>query len=63
MLVKEKRYMRTEKGKEVNRQIDGLKLFMEKFSNIDNKDAKHLFLWEDYLIYSVIFDINKKIQD
>ena len=63
MLLKEKRYMRTEKGKEVNRQLDGLKLFMEEFSNIDDKEAKYLFLWEDYLIYSVMFDINKKIQD
>jgi len=63
MLLKEKRYMRTEKGKEINRQLDGLKLFIKEFSNIDNKEAKYLFLWEDYLIYSVMFDINRKIQD
>ncbi len=59
----EKNYRRTEKGKEVNRQLDGLKLFMEKFSNIDSKEAQHLILWDDYLIYSVMFNINKKIQD
>lgn len=63
LLSREKHYIRTEKGKEVNKQLDGLKLFMEEFSNIDNKEAKYLFLWEDYLIYSVMFDINKKIQD
>lgn len=59
----EKKYRRTEKGMEVNRQLDGLKLFMEKFSNIDSKEAQHLILWDDYLIYSVMFNINKKIQD
>ena len=60
---KEKKYRRTEKGMEVNRQLDGLKLFMEKFSNIDSKEAKHLILWDDYLIYSVMFNINKRIQN
>lgn len=62
-LSSEKRYMRTEKGKIINEQLDGLKLFMEKFSNLDSKEAKHLALWDDYLIYSVMFNINKKIQD
>ena len=62
-LASEKRYMRTEKGKNINEQLDGLKLFMEKFSNIDSKESKHLALWDDYLIYSVMFNINTKIQD
>ena len=52
-----------EKGKEINAKLDGLKAFMEEFSNIDSKESKHLVLWEDYLIYSVMFDINKKIQE
>ena len=59
----EPNYKRTKKGKEINRQLDGLKLFMEEFSNIENKEAKHLVLWEEYLMYSVMFNINKKIQD
>ena len=57
------KYKRTEKGKEINAKLDGLKAFMEEFSNIDSKESKHLVLWEDYLIYSVMFDINKKIQE
>lgn len=57
------KYKRTEKGKEINTKLDGLKIFMEEFSNIDSKESKHLVLWEDYLIYSVMFDINKKIQE
>ena len=56
-------YIRTEKGKEINKQLDGLKLFMDEFSNINKKEAKYLSLWDDYLIYSVMFNSNKKIQD
>lgn len=62
-LATDKGYRRTEKGKEINSQLDGLKLFMDEFSNIDKKESKHLVLWEDYLIYSVMFNINKKIQN
>ncbi len=57
------KYRRTSLGKEINLQLDGLKKFMEEFSNINNKESKYLVLWEDYLIYSVMFNINKKIQD
>ena len=62
-LATDKGYRRTEKGKEINKQLDGLKMFMEEFSNIDKKESKHLVLWEDYLIYSVMFNTNKKIQN
>lgn len=62
-LSADKGYRRTSKGKEINKQLDGLKLFMEEFSNINNKESKHLVLWDEYLIYSVMFDINKKIQE
>ena len=44
-------------------KLDGLKLFMEHFSNMKNKKAEQLVLWEDYLIYSVMFNINSEIQD
>lgn len=56
-------YIRTDKGKEINKQLDGLKLFMDEFSNIHKKESKYLVLWDEYLIYSVMFDINKKIQE
>ena len=59
----EPQYKRTKKGQEINLQLDGLKLFMEEFSNINDKESQHLILWEDYLVYSVMFDINKNIQN
>lgn len=62
-ILLERRYQRTEKGKEINLQLDGLKMFMEEFSNIKSKESKHLVLWDDYLIYSVMFNINEKIQN
>ena len=49
--------------KENDVNLDEIDDLIKEVSNIDDKEAKHLFLWEDYLIYSVIFDINKKIQD
>lgn len=57
------KYRRTDKGKEINLQLDGLKSFMDEFSNINNKESQHLVLWDEYLIYSVMFNINKKIQN
>lgn len=57
------KYKRTDTGKQINLQLDGLKLFMKKFSNIEKKEAKHLVLWDEYLIYSVMFNINKEIQE
>ena len=56
-------FKRTRKGQEINRKLDGLKLFLKDFSNIDSKQSEHLVLWDDYLIYSVMFNINKKIQE
>ena len=57
------KYTRTDMGKKINLQLDGLKSFMDDLSNIDSKEAKYLALWDEYLIYSVMFDINKKIQN
>lgn len=56
-------YKRTPKGKEINTKLNGLKLYMEHFTDMNNKKAEQLVLWEDYLICSVMFNINHKIQD
>lgn len=56
-------YIRTDKGNEINRKLEGLKLFLRDFSNLKDKEKEDLVLWEDYLIYSVLFNINKKIID
>ena len=52
---------RTKEATEVNGKMEGLKAFLKEYSTLDNKDADEIVLWEDYLIYSVIFKQNKKI--
>lgn len=56
-------YKRSKEGKEINRKLEGLKLFLKDFTTLDNRDHKELLLWEDYLIYSVLFNQNKKIKE
>ena len=51
-------YRRTEKGEEINKNIEGLKQYIKDYSLLKDKDKETLTVWEEYLIYSVIFDIN-----
>lgn len=54
-------YVRTKLGDEINNKLVGLKKYMLDFSNINKNDNKFINLWEEYLVYAVTFDINKKI--
>ena len=54
-------YFRTEKGKELNREIEGLKVFLKDYTLLDEKDKEAVVVWEEYLAYSVLFNQNKKI--
>ena len=56
-------YNRTNKGKDINKKLDGLKQLIKEFGDISNKSSEQLVLWDDYLIYSVMFNQNKKIID
>ena len=40
-------------------KLEGLKVFLKDFGNMKDKDSNELILWEDYMIYSVLFRINK----
>lgn len=55
-------FFRTKKGNEINKKLEGLKNYIKEYSLLKEKDDKSLELWEDYLIYSVIFEQNNKIQ-
>lgn len=56
-----KSYKLTDKGKEIKSKLDGLKLYIKEFSDLDDENKNSLMLWEDYLIYSVMFGVNKNI--
>lgn len=52
-------YIRTKKGNEINELLEGLKNYLKDFTMLDKRSKDELILWEDYLIYSVIFSQNK----
>lgn len=60
-LIKGSSYIRTDKGKQINEKIEGLKNYIIQYSSLESKEKEELILWEDYLIYSVIFKLNTKI--
>lgn len=55
--------VRSKKGKELNNKLNGLKNFLKDFSRIHERNREELVIWEDYLVYSVIFDQNNDIRD
>ena len=54
-------FYRTKLGVEINKNIEGLKKYIKDFSNLENKKIKEIELWDEYLIYSVMFNKNKTI--
>ncbi len=52
---------RTDKGDDVNKKLEGLKIFIRDFSVLEGRERKELILWKEYLIYSVMFNMNKKV--
>lgn len=54
-------YIRTKKGEKINERLEGLKKYIRDFSLLSEREAKEIVLWDDYLIYSIIFEQNKKI--
>jgi len=56
-------YIRSKQGKEINHRLEGLKKYLKEFSTLDEKTKEHLVLWEEFLIYSVVFGTNEKIVD
>lgn len=54
-------YIRTKKAKMLNKKLKGLKNFIRDFSVMEEKRHQEIKIWEEYLIYSVIFNQNDKI--
>ncbi len=53
----------TEKAKEEKENMIELKKYLENYSLIKNRELIEIYLWEKYLAYSVILDINQNIID
>lgn len=61
--IKDNPYFRTKKAEEINKKLEGLKCFLKDFSRLEKREAKEIMLWDEYLIYSVLFGHNSKIID
>ena len=61
MRLKVDNYQRTAAGDEINKKLEGLKIFIRDFSILEGREKKELILWKEYLIYSVVFNINMKV--
>ena len=61
LILKHNSYERTEIGEEINKNIEGLKNFIKDFSILSEREQEELTIWDDYLIYSVLFNQNDKI--
>lgn len=60
MILKSKRLL-TKKGKDIKRKLCGLKMYLNDFSAMKSKDLNEIDLWDEYIIYSVVINENKKI--
>lgn len=52
---------RTKYGEELNKKIEGLKIFLKDYSMLNEKSSELIAIWEEYMVYSVLFGQNKKI--
>lgn len=57
-----KSYKLTSKGKEIKSKLEGLKLYIKEFGNLEDDSKDSITLWQDYLIYSVMFGVNNTIE-
>ena len=57
------KYYRNKKGENLNEKLEGLKNYLKDYSILSEKEQKDISLWEDYLLYSVIFRQNVDVVD
>ena len=58
-----KEYARTIKGNELLNKAYALKNYLQDYSLIEKRTEEELILWEYYLVYSVILDVNVKLKN
>lgn len=54
-------YIRSAEGKQINKNLEGLRKYLIDYSEIKEKTKEEVILWEEYLVYSVMLGINKKV--
>lgn len=52
---------RTQKGKEIQYKLIGLKNFLKEYSNISDRSVEEIKIWDEYIIYAIIFNLKGKL--
>ena len=55
------KFVKTQKGYELYSKVIGLKNYVQDYSNLSESELKEINIWEDYLIYAIIFNNTSKL--
>jgi uncharacterized membrane protein len=55
------KWVKTQKGYEIYTKIVGLKNYIKDYSMLSEKELKEIAIWDDYLIYAIIFNNTSKL--
>lgn len=58
LIKKMEPFYRTKLGEDINRKLEGLKVYLNDYSEMKNKTSDMIAIGDDYLIYSIIFHQN-----
>lgn len=50
-------FVKTKEGVDLQCKMSGLKNYIKEYSKLEERELKELVLWEDYMIYAIIFDL------
>ena len=51
----------SKKGKEIKTKLIGIKMFLADYSSMKEKELNEAYLWDEYIIYAIVLNQNKKI--
>ena len=53
--------IRSKKGIEIKAKLNGLSNYLKDFTDINNKSIEEIKLYDDYILYAIIFDLKGKL--
>jgi hypothetical protein len=56
-------FKRTPEGEVLTERVAGMKNFLRDFSDLSEAQKEQLILWDDFLVYAVVLEENRKIAD
>ena len=56
-------FVKTPKGFELDAELNGLKNYLKDFTSINDESIDRIKLYDEYIIYAIIFDLKGKLND